>query len=260
MNLLNNCTNDFSIRKVAMKWLESSCLFDSHPQWRDWDGPVPFFTVCLSMYRFEKTALRALTTLLEQTFRDFEVVISDDCSPDATVTVLLDFLKKYKGLIRVRLYQAFENGGIVRNRSRGMYYARGRWIVQADGDDFSMPNRLEMIKTFIDSYPRKVSIVSTNAIRWYEESQTAGEKIFEQTTVEDFPPDNPVYGRAPVFSAGFVIRRELFEQFMSVEVPAGLIADDPVFAKRALLADGLVKMPEPCFYYGTSAYSASGGG
>lgn len=240
-----------------MKWLESECLFDSYSKSA---GCAPFFTVCLSMYRFEKTGLRALKTLLEQTFRDYEVVISDDCSPDGTVAVLLDFLQTYDGSVRVRLYRASENDGIVRNRLRGMYYANGEWIVQADGDDFSMPQRLERIKTFIDKYPRNVSIIATNAIRWYEETQSVGDRIFEETEVEDFPPDNPVYGKAPLFSAGFVIQRRLFEQFASVEVPAGLIADDPVFAKRALLVDGLAKMPEPCFYYGTSHRSASGGG
>ncbi len=220
----------------------------------------PFLTVCLSTYRFESTVVRALESLLEQTYKDFEIVISDDASPDGTVAAALDILRTYAGAMRIRLYRSSENRGIVGNRLTAMNYAEGDLLVQTDGDDFSMPQRLEKIATFWQSLNEKPSILATNALRWYEASGTAGAPVHDIGGIGIYPPGDPVYGQTLVFSAGYAVSRRLFEAFKDVVPQVKLIADDPVFARRAALLDGLIYMPEPIFYYGTSTESASGGG
>lgn len=227
--------------------------FDTHPE-----GTSPFVTVCLSVYNFEGTVIRALRSLIDQTYRNFEIVISDDCSSDRTVDVLVEFLRKYAGEVRIRLYRSRENGGVVRNRLRGMALGKGELFVQTDGDDFSMPDRLEKIVAAWNSFAEKPSIIATNALRWYEQEQRIGDRVIASEAEDYMPPADPVEGRIANFSAGFVISRELFEAFRDVPVPRGLIADDPVFARRALMLRGIRYCPEPIFYYGTSSSSASG--
>ena len=101
----------------------------------------------------------------------------------------------------------------------------------------------------------------TNARRYYVEEGRVGDSCVLPSDIRrDYPPDDPINSPIPAFSAGFVIAREVFETFKEVEVPKGLIADDPVFARRALLLKGLHVDLEPVFCYGTSRTSASGGG
>lgn len=218
-----------------------------------------FITVCLSLYNFEKTVLRAVNSLLAQTFDDFEIIISDDGSTDKTVETLLTFLKTYSGKIRIRLYQATENKGIFFNRLRGMFLGEGELFVLTDGDDFSMPERLEKIAECWQQLHPRPSLLATNAYHWYEDNQKAnGECVHAESRF--YPPGDPVYGRYLAFSAGFVISRKLFEAFRNSMPETRIIADDPVFARRALLCDGMYFLQTPLFYYGTSRNSASGKG
>ncbi|WP_170265738.1 glycosyltransferase family 2 protein [Thiohalocapsa marina] len=240
--------------------MSSELVYDSGIRNSEGLGKAPFITVCLSTYRFEGTVVRAIESLLAQTYKDFEIVISDDASPDSTVAAALDYLKVYAGSIRIRLYRSRYNQGIVGNRLTAMSYAEGELFVQTDGDDFSMPQRLEKIAEFWRNLPDKPSILATNALRWYESSGKAGEPVLADVNVGLFPPGDPVYGKTVVFSAGYVVSRTLYEAFREVVPQSRLIADDPVFARRAALLDGLIFMPEPVFYYGTSTASASGGG
>lgn len=211
------------------------------------------------MYNFEKTALRAVDSLLAQTFDNFEIIISDDGSTDKSVEILLTFLKSYSGKIRIRLYQATENKGILFNRLRGMFLGEGELFVLTDGDDFSMPDRLKKITDCWQSLSPSPSILATNAYHWYEDRQKAnGACVLAESVF--YPPDDPVYGRNLAFSAGFVISRKLFEAFRGSMPQTRIIADDPVFARRALLCDGMYFLQTPLFYYGTSRSSASGKG
>lgn len=101
----------------------------------------------------------------------------------------------------------------------------------------------------------------TNARRYCTEDGRISDSLALPSDIRrDYPPGDPIDSPIPAFSAGFVIAREVFETFREVEVPKGLIADDPVFARRALLLKGLHVDLEPVFFYGTSRKSASGGG
>ena len=93
-------------------------------------------SVCLSTYNFERTVVRALDTILHQTYSNYEVVVSDDASSDRTVDTARSYLESYTGPVRVRLYRARENGGIVRNRLRGMSYAGGGYLSRRTGTIF----------------------------------------------------------------------------------------------------------------------------
>lgn len=222
---------------------------------------IPFLSVCLCAYCFEKTICRALDSLLNQTYDNFEIIISDDCSPDNTIEVVVEHLKRYTGPIHVSVYRSAQNKGIVLNRLTAMTYARGELFFQTDGDDFSMPYRLEKIVQTWQALPNKPSILATNAIRYFERNEMFGSVVIDNPkSLTFYPPGDPVYGHAVAFSAGFVIARKLFEDFKEIIPPKGLIADDPVFARRAALCQGMYFLPDPLFYYGSSVNSASGGG
>lgn len=89
---------------------------------------------------------QAIGSVLDQTFRDFEVVVVDDGSTDATPYVL----QKWKDRIRVVRQ---ESSGVSRARNVGIRAARGRYLSFLDSDDLWLKDKLEVQVRFLDANP-----------------------------------------------------------------------------------------------------------
>lgn len=87
-------------------------------------------------YGRAETLGRALGSVLGQSFKDFEVIVVDDCSPE-TPHVFKD--------ARVRLMRRASNGGAGAARNTGLEAARGRWIAFLDDDDYLYPEWLSAV-------------------------------------------------------------------------------------------------------------------
>lgn len=84
-----------------------------------------------------------------QTFRDWEMVVVDDCSTDDTVQVVRDCAAKDD---RIRLFVNAENSGAAVSRNRALLEAKGEWIAFLDGDDLWMPEKLERQLAFMTEH------------------------------------------------------------------------------------------------------------
>jgi len=105
----------------------------------------PKITVLLSVYNDEKYIGESIDSILDQTFKDFELLIVDDCSTDGTV----DVIRKYKDS-RIRLVVNKKNVDITRSLNKGLKLARGKYIARLDSDDVSIPKRLEKQFNFLE--------------------------------------------------------------------------------------------------------------
>ncbi|QVY61293.1 glycosyltransferase family A protein [Cytobacillus gottheilii] len=92
-----------------------------------------FFTICIPTYNRAHTIIRALDSLNEQEFKDFEVVIIDDGSTDDTTQVINDYKKTASFEIR---YFKKENGGKHTALNVGIKKARGEFFCILDSDDW----------------------------------------------------------------------------------------------------------------------------
>lgn len=95
----------------------------------------PFFTVILATYNRATRIDKAITSVLNQTFSDFELIVVDDGSRDATKK----HVKKFKN---VRLISAKHNG-VARARNLGLKKAQGTFITFIDSDDSYRKDHLE---------------------------------------------------------------------------------------------------------------------
>lgn len=97
---------------------------------------TPKVSVLIPTYNQDAYITRAIESALAQTHPDIEVIVRDDCSPDATQEVVERFIASRKDG-RVRYYRNSRNVGILRNYHDGLYEsATGDWVVNLDGDDF----------------------------------------------------------------------------------------------------------------------------
>jgi len=105
----------------------------------------PTVSVVMAAYNAERFLRPAVESILNQTFRDFELLIIDDGSADGTAAILQEY-GKADGRIRV-MHQ--ENSGPAIARNRGLAAAGGRYVAIMDADDLAFPERLQrQVATF----------------------------------------------------------------------------------------------------------------
>ena len=104
----------------------------------------PYISVTVTSYNYGRYIRRQLDSIAAQTFRDFEIVISDDCSTDDSVSVIRGFIHDHPEL-SVTFIEGKENLGLSENRNVVLDHAKGTYIMFCDSDDWLDPDCLEVL-------------------------------------------------------------------------------------------------------------------
>ncbi|MBZ0156709.1 MAG: glycosyltransferase family 2 protein [Alphaproteobacteria bacterium] len=119
-------------------------------------GTDPLVSVIVPAYNCARYITDAIESVLEQTYRNTEIVVVNDGSTDNLKEVLLPY--RERGQIRY-LYQ--NNSGPSTARNKGMEVSRGEYLSFLDADDLFHPEHIESVVAFMRDYPR-VDFVFTN--------------------------------------------------------------------------------------------------
>lgn len=103
-------------------------------------------SVIMSVYNDSAYLKKAIDSILNQTFVNFEFIICDDCSSDESLTILKEYEKKDK---RIKVLHNIENLGLAASLNRCLEVASAPYIARMDSDDISMPERLETEHDFL---------------------------------------------------------------------------------------------------------------
>lgn len=99
---------------------------------------LPLISIVIPNYNNEKYLKKAISSCLEQTYQDLEVIIVDDCSTDESVHLIRDIQKTDK---RIKLIQNDENLKVTRTRNKGILAASGILITTLDSDDYFISDK-----------------------------------------------------------------------------------------------------------------------
>lgn len=99
----------------------------------------PFFSVIIAVYNREFLITRALESLLNQDFKNWEAIIIDDCSTDMTLNSVKPFLSDK----RLELISTETNSGVAKARNIGIKESTGNFITFLDSDDEYKSNHLK---------------------------------------------------------------------------------------------------------------------
>lgn len=116
---------------------------------------MPRVSVIIPTYNREHIVLNAIQSVIDQTFKDFEIIVVDDGSKDRAEETVKN---KYGDKIHY-FYQM--NKGVPAARNQGIKIARGEYIAFLDDDDIWLPEKLRHQVTLLDSY-LNVGLVYTN--------------------------------------------------------------------------------------------------
>ena len=107
-------------------------------------------SVVMPAYNCESTLRQSVESVLRQSDRNWELLLLDDCSDDATWALIRE-LAAMDG--RIRAIQNSENRGVGYTRNRGVQLSRGAWIAFLDSDDLWTPDKLEKQRALAESHP-----------------------------------------------------------------------------------------------------------
>lgn len=110
----------------------------------------PQISVIMSVYNGEAYLRPAIDSILNQTFRDWELVVIDDCSTDSTPRILSQYALLDS---RIRPVRNEVNLRLPRSLNKAISLARGKYVARMDADDISLPNRLSSQFAFMESHP-----------------------------------------------------------------------------------------------------------
>lgn len=93
------------------------------------------------MYNSEKFINRAIQSLLNQTYKNFEIILVNDCSTDQTLLVCEKYIKS-----NIKLFDLDKNLGVSNARNIGLQNAKGEYVLFLDSDDWLDRNTLYLLK------------------------------------------------------------------------------------------------------------------
>ena len=97
-------------------------------------------SVIIPCYNAEKTIEKALDSIINQTYRNLEIITIDDGSTDRTPGILNSYSARDK---RVKVVRNERNIKLIETLNKGIGLASGEYIVRMDADDIAVPERIE---------------------------------------------------------------------------------------------------------------------
>lgn len=101
----------------------------------------------MPVYNAENYLIEAIGSILEQTYENFELLIINDGSTDASANIIDYYVSFDSRIVHVKN----DNQGISRSLNHGIQISRGKYIARMDSDDISMPKRLEEQVKFMEN-------------------------------------------------------------------------------------------------------------
>lgn len=174
-------------------------------------------SVVIPVYNAEKFVAATLQSVIDQTYKNLEILIVDDGSPDNSVEVCQHFSDPRIKIIRQ------ENRGLAGARNTGIRNAKGQYIAFLDADDIWVSTKLEKHINHLENSPNVGISFSYSAFIDEAGNPTGLNQIPRKIT--NITPDY-VLSRNPVGNgSAAVIRREVFEDLKFQDDPYGTMMD-----------------------------------
>lgn len=164
---------------------------------------MPFFSVVIPVYNGVQTIEAALDSVRAQRFTDFEIIVINDGSKDATGEILKRYQQELGEQLDVRNQR---NKGLGNARNRGIQIAKGTYTALLDADDTWEPNKLQELHTYLNKKPE------TEAIFHQVYAARAGKKHVRKAYLPKSKEELLTKGN-PITPSAFAMKTELFKSF-----------------------------------------------
>jgi len=186
---------------------------------------MPTISVIVPIYKVEDYLCRCVDSILAQTFKDFELFLVDDGSPDNCGAICDDYAKKDSRITVIHK----KNGGLSDARNAALDVATGQYITFIDSDDWVVDNHLESMLTALQKNHADMAIC--NFISAYDDGRT--EPMYCPTGQETVLDGEAVF--ETIYQPSACNKLYKAEMFRTLRYPVGKLYED-VFVYHDVLA------------------------
>ena len=198
-------------------------------------------SIIMGIYNCADTLGEAIDSILAQTFDDWELILCEDGSKDDTYAVAKSYQEQYPD--KIVLLQNERNMGLNYTLNRCLQEAKGEYVARMDGDDISVPTRLEKLVNALEENPQFV-VVSSSMIRFDESGEWGQNKVIPFPEKKDFLKHSPFFCHAASMT-----RREVFLEVGGYTVHKNLLRVEDCHLWYKIYAKGYkgMNLEEPLY-------------
>lgn len=198
---------------------------------------MPKVSIIVPVYNVEKYIEKCLTSLVNQTLEDIEIIVVNDGSKDNSKKIIEEFIQRYQKKI---VYLEKENGGLSDARNYGIPYAKGEYIAFLDSDDYV---EKDTYKRMYELAKKEKSDMVECDFYWEYPNKT---KI---DTGEIYHNKKEMLEKVRVVAWNKLIKREILEK-SKIEFPKGYRYEDVEFTYKLIpYLEKVSFLKEPCIHY-----------
>jgi glycosyltransferase involved in cell wall biosynthesis len=160
LKLLNKYLLCFDLSPLVFKASKASSdkelfLNLTSPKLNSFNGPL--VSVCMSCYNAERYIEHAARSILNQTYKNIELLIFNDKSTDNSLSIIKRLQKEDD---RVKIFNNKVNQGTYVNRNQAFQSAKGDYFTILDADDFALPQRIELQVRQLEKNPNHIGLTN----------------------------------------------------------------------------------------------------
>ena len=168
----------------------------------------PLISVIIPVYNANGYLFDAVNSILNQTYKNLEIIIVDDGSTDNTPKILKNISKKDK---RIKIITNKRNLNIARSLNHAVKIAKGNYIARMDADDISLPNRLEIQMKYLLKHS-EVVILGGQCKTIDTNNKLIGHKYFP---ISDIDIKSALYYENPIQHPTIIFNKKLIPKNFS---------------------------------------------
>lgn len=167
-------------------------------------------SIIIANYNNDIFLEKCLNSVLEQTFKDIEIIIFDDCSTDNSCLILKKYESKFPEKIKV-IY-SIKNVGVARARHEAILHAKGEYITTLDSDDYYFDKlKLEKEMELIEKYKKQnMDIIPFSKISIVDENGKFCGYQFENKALKEGIIINDLIARTCFIPRDFLVKKEIY--------------------------------------------------
>ncbi len=189
-------------------------------------------SILMPMYNSEKYIKESINSILNQEYKNFELIIVDDGSIDSSIEIV----KEYNDS-RIKLYENIENKGLPYTRNKLLSLATGEYIALLDSDDIALKNRIKAQVEFLEKN-KNIDIVGSSAIIFGKYKIEKASKVI--TGIDDIKC-NLMFGNC-MLNSTIMMRKEFIEKNNLLYRKECIVCQDYSFFVDAALVGNIENM------------------
>jgi glycosyltransferase involved in cell wall biosynthesis len=203
----------------------------------------PLVSIVIPTYNYANYLSRALQSILDQTYENWEVIVIDNHSTDDTSKVI----NRYKDP-RIKYLKISNYGVIAKSRNVGILAAKGQWIAFLDSDDWWVADKL---RTCAEHFNKQVDLIYHDleimrSKRQFFKRKLVKTRKLKKSVLIDLLVNGNAFGNSSV-----IVRKKMLEKIGLIEESKDLVAveDYNTWLKIANLTDQFLYLPKRLGYY-----------